>query len=106
MKIRNGFVSNSSTSSFIIIGKKTSLDWDLLEEKYPAFNKFDDKDKRIMFENDGSMFIGVLLGESTDGYMESSEYDYLTITKLMESLSRELEMIPELIKLYVGERSR
>lgn len=46
MKIRNGFVSNSSTSSFIVIGCCTEditslkgLDYEQIEEKIEALNK-------------------------------------------------------------------
>jgi hypothetical protein len=91
MKIRNGFVSNSSTSSFVLVGVKANKEnQKKLEEKYPkqkdeldeddgdgdfCYHERLDEEYDIHYLNDeyGTDKIGVLLGYGEDSSFELSQ---------------------------------
>lgn len=80
MKVRNGFVSNSSSSSFIVAGikvRKDQMSDELREELW-------DKDFRVLSDGDdgvpsGYCVIGKELASPSDDYMEYTELSLASI---------------------------
>jgi hypothetical protein len=78
MKIRNGFVSNSSTSSFVLIGFKIS------NEEANGFYEDDDRDDSITVVDTGdkdSYYAGYEIANSHD-----EEYLDDTVTSFSEAI--------------------
>lgn len=121
MKIRNGFVSNSSSSSFVIYGvkiedksvedivkqfcseeelKKIEDDdyWELLYSR-----EFGDKIGFDILTSDGEYWIGKVISTSDDSYLNDGEMSFQEIVETKDKLK---EVFPELeSKIYVGERA-
>jgi len=90
MKIRNGFVSNSSSSSFIILGFKTN-------ETPDDLGKFDN----IYLDDDSNVVIGYLLAddEYLDEEIEIGDFNE-KITEISEFFNIDISEI----KLHCGTR--
>jgi hypothetical protein len=73
MKIRNGFVSNSSSSSFCIYG--TCLNIDDLFEKLKESNLISEKKLNKIIEDDGLYEIGEFIEKNSDLEVHISDYD-------------------------------
>lgn len=76
MKIRNGFVSNSSSSSFCIYG--TCVDMDELLEKVKSTSILSEEElERVdeLIENDESYEVVEMLEEKVDGLVFHSDYE-------------------------------
>jgi hypothetical protein len=102
MKIRNGFVSNSSSSSFIIQGIKISNEiYDGLEPSKIYSNKLKTEANRYYFsdeEPDGHI-IGVSLGYLEDGVIdEITPIDKKEIIERLEKIG--INATEEEIKIY------
>jgi hypothetical protein len=70
MKIRSGFVSNSSSSSFLIVGKKYTLDRE-------AFNKEVEKQEDFgSRKEDFLKFLGLPPGPNVSSFQVVHGYDY------------------------------
>lgn len=74
MKIRNGFVSNSSSSSFCIYG--AYLDFDELVEKVKASNLLTEEKVEELEENDEWYELEEIIGEKTNLEVYSSDDSY------------------------------
>lgn len=114
MKIRNGFVSNSSSSSFIIYGIKLSIDEvnklaENLEQKYPdpdysncLLDAVEDLDLFAYWPeyNEREIYIGLSVittyNESIEEVPELTQEQKLDTKKKLESMGIEKEL-----KLYV-----
>lgn len=119
MKIRIGFVSNSSSASFVIYGVKfQKVDLDLAKNIlqkmsclipetedgiWDAFYNIN-RDNVAVLSDDGAFYIGFIVANisSDGGEMEEQEISLEELTKSHEILER-FENMP--IKLYTGTRS-
>ena len=97
MKIRNGFVSNSSSSSFIMIG----VDSKLLKTPYE-----DEETQSLYVELNGiDELIGFIIDDwSDEDYFESGNLTVQEINQKADELSRKLNVDFSDIKLYYGTR--
>ena len=101
MKIRNGFVSNSSSSSFVVLGYKGSyndvvfgegtesykdkLYKDLTDEERDEFH-----DREDVITDDGCYYVGELLAESgfQCDYIEEAEFSAEELQQKIEFLTQ------------------
>jgi len=106
MKIRSGFVSNSSTSSFVLLGYK-------LENKSEIFEKmtdderddFYDRDDVLTDGNSGTIWIGETLAREKDGcQMSSAEFSMEELQQKAIAIMKKNGVELDKIKLYVGTR--
>ena len=108
VKIRNGFVSNSSSSSFILIGCKLSKK-EIAEklnissiDNDDVWEKIEELDLFWSLEDD---VIGYLVADHVEEYYDGIE---INITKVMEKaklISEKLSVPIEEVKLMTGVRS-
>ena len=96
MKIRNGFVSNSSSSSFVIIGTKVNSTYEDIEKIT--------EDKELVFKSsdeDGEFIIGVGVSYIDHDDMSEDEIDLPTKKEVIDILAT-AGIITEDIKIYFG----
>ena len=97
MKIRNGFVSNSSSSSFVVAGYKLS------ENTYDEnlIDKLDTEDLYVV-ESNGNYYIGCRLAEINDYSIEPTVTDEIDVKYIKE---RVLEFIKKENLAYIDNFS-
>jgi len=91
MKIRNGFVSNSSSSSFVILGFKSNECVSNTGKFRSTYVEFDDAD----------YVTGVVIADS-DEYLEDAEVG--DIQEKINEIAEFFDKDPSEIKLYCGTR--
>ena len=97
MKIRNGFVSNSSSSSFIMIGVNSSL----LKTPYDKSTGV----KSLYLEHTGvDEVIGFIICDSHGDYLDDGEVSMAQIIGWSAELSKKLKVNASDIKIYYGTR--
>lgn len=133
MKIRNGFVSNSSSSSFVIIGYKSSeifskdIDKESIIRKYAPKFLESEANKKYGIEDiwtdflyntnfgidgvsylsdDDKSYIGIVLADvkSDEGCVDDTELSLEDIMKKVNAL-QDIFNIKKLPKIYTGTRS-
>jgi len=104
MKARNGFISNSSSSSFAILGIKHQLSKNE-DDDFDEFIQKIEKTKLEILTDDGSYcFIGKVIVDGEDAFEgKEMEIDEINIEKLTQTL-KDLGFT-EKIKIYCGTRS-
>jgi hypothetical protein len=111
MKIRNGFVSNSSTSNFLIFGVKAPYT-ENIEEKVDTFNKQFDVTLDILFDDGSDVHIGRVFYDVGDGEeIGDLEIDHDSLNEMADEIkehSKEFEEtfgVEPSFKLRTGTRS-
>ena len=91
MKIRNGFVSNSSSSSFVVLGIKS--DDDLENDEFDS----------IYVESDEDYYVtGMEI--SDDEYLEETETSLTELNEMAEKVAKALNVPVSEVKLFTGTR--
>jgi len=98
MKIRNGFVSNSSSSSFIIIG----VDSKLTPKQTPMTSVSGIESLYISEYGDVEEVTGYIIED--DEYLESGNLSIGKIIEMSDELSKKLNVAASNIKIYYGIR--
>lgn len=103
MKTRSGFVSNSSSSSFVVIGTRMT---DKELKKKGWYDEYEPTDKMpdgldILHDNDGDIIIGEILASGED-YLDDSKID---LVKLQKTFNRVEKALGVKVKLLIGTRA-
>jgi hypothetical protein len=108
MKIRNGFVSNSSSSSFVLIGLQVSSDE--VEKAYPTTEDDDSSDQLYQDEAFDSIYddysevyyVGKLIADSDDIFEVPLDELTKDEDKKVEAALKKFNKDQKQVKLYGG----
>ncbi len=98
MKLRQGFVSNSSSCSFVVIGikvPKDKIDEELEETIRDEYNLIDDYE--MGYDNPDYSVIGMDLCGNEDEYLEESETTLNEMKDIEKVLHEKFGLIGELV---------
>jgi len=95
VKSRTGFVSNSSTSSFVVVGLR------LTEKQIEKFHEEDD-DGLLYLEGDGYIKGKALVRCDENMGIEDTEYTLAQLTKVFEKVAEENGVDVSKLKLFMG----
>jgi len=92
MKIRSGFVSNSSSSSFVVVGIKE-----------PIENVDMDTVDGVYLDHEGAFILGThVTREDDSGHLDDAELSAAELIKMMEDVADEFGVPASEVKLYMG----
>ena len=99
MKIRNGFVSNSSSSSFVILGVKRNGDSEEIMEN----EHFGNKIESLWVECDYYDFItGIIISDGEE--IDETTTSFVELRKMSETIATALNVDIDKVELITGCR--
>lgn len=128
MKVRNGFVSNSSSSSFVLLGvknpkfltdpptmKKFAKEVCGIDTTNPAVDwedqlwevVYDEKlpkpySEWAVINDDGPVYFGTMVSRDYDYGLEQADFSIAELMEISEKMAKSLNVEIERIKLYAG----
>jgi len=99
MKIRNGFVSNSSSSSFVILGVKRNGEYEELDENIQNLNI----QNLYVDEGDYDYITGIVISDGEE-YLEFSNTAFSELSEMANNISTALNVDISEVELVTGCR--
>jgi len=106
MKIRNGFVSNSSSSSFVVIGVKVNSK-DYIKEDSDDYldDIFENGVSALYIEEDDYDYVAGIVLADGDDYLENTSTTLEEFKEMSETVAKELKVDASKVSLITGTRA-